>query len=75
LLLALFGLFFLPAGDHGEFVVVIQIDDFLPEHSAFILKSIVLSAAFLELAFFLAYFCQPFPEVLDFFLQLIESFI
>jgi hypothetical protein len=67
-LFALFGLFFLPAGDHGELVVVIQIDDFLPEHSAFVLKPIKLSAACLELAFFFAYFCQSFPEVLDFFL-------
>jgi hypothetical protein len=70
-----FGLLFLLALDHGDLVVVVEVDDLLPEHSPFVLQPFELLAALPRLSFLLANGNQSLPELPDLALDVVQRLI
>jgi hypothetical protein len=74
-LLLLLGLLFLPALDDGDLVVVVEVDHFLPEHSALVVQPLELCAVLFILALLFADVLQPLPQMRDFSFDVGQSLI
>jgi hypothetical protein len=69
------GLVFFPALDDGDLVVVVEVDDFLPEHPALILQPLKLLAAVLVLELLLADGGKAVAQLLDLSLDVVQRLI
>lgn len=74
-LLLFVGFSVLPALDDGHLVVVVEVDDLLPEYPSLVLESLKLLTALFVLALLLANGHQTLSEMLDFSLDVVQSLI